>query len=840
MGVNVQSKTCIRVERVFSIPAGVLFLIALIGPVQIAQGQSHSTVDFNRDVRPILSNHCFACHGPDESSREAGLRLDIKTSAMAELESGEGFAIVPGSLSESILWQRINATEGYMLMPPAHFAKPLSDGQKETLQKWIKQGAQWQKHWAYRSLKRPPVPVEQTDQIANPIDAFLRAKIKEANERLGQTTDGQSTDGQSTDSHSTDSGGNLELGFSDIASHELLVRRLHLDITGMPPGAIVDIPDDISGNESNYRDLVDRLLDHPAYGERMASYWFDLVRYADTVGYHGDQEHHITPYRDWVIAAFNDNMPFDQFTIEQLAGDLLPNPASSQLIATGYNRMLQTTHEGGAQDKEYLAKYFADRVRNVSEVWFGATVACAQCHDHKYDPIPQADFYRLGAFFADIQEMGAYNSPNTTPTTRPPEIRVLSPLLSKRLDTIELDRLFIIDQIDDLKSSDAWQSLRRRMLTSHLRDLTARANDLRAQAEWTMITVSTSPRRTRVLHRGDWMDESGEIVDPAILSALPQIKADRRLNRLDLAQWIVGQSNPLTARVMANRLWYLCFGEGLYRTMEDTGAQGDPPTHPELLDWLAVELIESGWDIKHVLRLILTSDAYRQMSKSDRSKLLDPNNSYFSRQNRFRISAEMIRDQALSVSGLLNGSMGGRASKPYQPAGYYSHLNFPKRKYVSDRDLNQYRRGVYVHWQRQFLHPMLKAFDAPSREECTAKRHESNTPLAALVLLNDPTFVEAARAFAVQAIDNNASEEQRIQWMWNRLLFRDADSNEVELMLALVREQRDYYAKYPQQAKSLIATGLSPIRDDIDTAEQAAWTFAARALLNLNESITRN
>ena len=803
-----------------------LVLFILISNTTLLNGpltaQNQTTVDFNRDVKPILSNHCFACHGPDENSREAGLRLDQKESALSELESGEGTAIVPGDIEKSLLIKRIEANEDWALMPPKHFGKPLNQRQKLILSAWVRQGAPFQKHWSYRKLVRPAVPVPESGAEANPIDAFLIAALEEA--KAGQASDQTLA-------------ANYKL--ADRADHETLARRLHVDLTGLPAGFVTEIPDDISNDEIAYQQLVDALLSNPAFGERMAIYWLDLVRYADTVGYHGDQEHRITPYRDWVINAFNDNMPFDQFTIEQLAGDLLPNPSTDQLIATGYNRLLQTTHEGGAQDKEYLAKYFSDRVRNVADVWFGATVACAECHDHKYDPIPQTDFYRLGAFFADIKEQGAYKSPNSTPTTRPPEINVLSPLLKIQLKELVLQRNAIYSSIEHSRETFRNIAVEKTQL-QQVKDINKKIADLRAQTQWTMITVKTIPRTVRVLNRGDWMDKSGQVVQPGIPSALSDLNSGKRLSRLDLANWIVGQSNPLTARVMANRLWFICFGEGLYRSMEDSGAQGDPPTHPELLDWLAVELVESGWNIKHTLKLILLSKAYRQSSVNEISQIVDPENLLYMRQNRFRLPAEMIRDEALAVSGLLNRSMGGPSAKPYQPPGYYAHLNFPTRRYKSDRDANQYRRGIYVHWQRQFLHPMLKAFDAPSREECTAKRSESNTPLAALALLNDPTFVEAAREFAELAITRNDSVEARINWMWSRVVYRKPSQAEVDLLNNLVQSQLSYYQAHPQKANRLNEIGNSPPVKKQQQSELAAWTFVARALLNLNETIVRN
>ena len=605
-GLRQPNKKChtLNRSRRRTIPVASLAILICLFFCNCCRAQNQTTIDFNRDVKPILSNHCFACHGPDETTREAGLRLDVNESALAELESGEGNAIVPGNIDDSILVSRIETAESWALMPPAHYGKPLTDSQISTLKAWIKQGALYEKHWAYRDLVRPSVPDMKGIEASNPIDAFLLDAMKQAGAQQ------------------------KELTLAPVADHQSLVRRLHLDLTGLPPGFVTDIPPDIANNRQAYAELVERLLQSPAYGERMASYWLDLVRYADTVGYHGDQEHRVTPYRDWVINAFNENMPFDQFTIEQLAGDFLPNPTTDQLIATGYNRLLQTTHEGGAQDKEYLAKYFSDRVRNVSDVWFGATVACAECHDHKYDPIPQADFYRLGAFFADVKEQGAYNSPNSTPTTRPPEIQVLSPLVKAELVNLKLEQLAIESSLKTVEQKNHAGSLAR-SFADRLTYLNLEVEKIRSNKQWTMITVQTEPRPVRVLHRGDWMDTSGKMVQPGILSALEQIESDRRLNRLDLANWIVGDSNPLTARVMANRLWYLCFGEGLYRTLEDSGAQGKPPTHPELLDWLAVELIENGWDIKHVLRLIIHSRAYRQSSLNDHGTTLDPDNVFF-------------------------------------------------------------------------------------------------------------------------------------------------------------------------------------------------------------------
>jgi hypothetical protein len=721
-------------------------------------------VEFNRDVRPILADKCFACHGPDASHRKASLRLDTEEGAKADL--GGYRVVAPGKPEESELIARITSAEKAQRMPPAKSGKQLAKAEIELLRRWIAQGAAYQAHWSYIPPRRPPVPaVKHSSWARGSIDRFILARLEAAG-----------------------------LDPSPEADKITLIRRLSFDLLGLPP-----TPEEVEAFQSDarpdaYERLVDRLLASPHYGERMAMYWLDLVRYADTVGYHGDQEHPISPYRDYVIKAFNDNLPFDRFTAEQLAGDLLPGSTVEQKIATGYNRLLQTTHEGGAQDKEYRAKYAADRVRNVSAVWMGATLGCAECHDHKFDPYTQKDFYSLAAFFADIDERGAYRGPDQSPTKRPPELEVPSPLAPDR-----------------------------KLLT--------------------MVTVSVPPRTMRVLKRGDWMDESGEIVSSAVPHFLnPPDVQGRRATRLDLARWLTTPEHPQTARVFVNRLWSLLFGRGLCRTLEDTGSQGEWPTHPELLDDLAVEFVERGWDVKHLVRLLVLSSAYRQSSlDSPRLQERDPENRLFARQTRSRLPAEMIRDNALALSGLLAKRLGGPSARPYQPDGYYEHLNFPKRTYKPDTGDGQYRRGLYMHWQRQFLHPMLRAFDAPSREECTAQRPVSNTPLAALTLLNDPSFVEAARVFAARILrEGGATESQRIGWAWRMVLSRPPSEREAAALARLYRLERQQYESDRTAAARLVRVGLAPQPEGTDAVELAAWTAVGRALLNLNETITRN
>ena len=623
-----------------------------------------------------------------------------------------------------------------------------------------------------------------------------------------------------------------------------LIRRAYFDLIGLPP-----TPEEVHSfvndeSKDAFEKVVDHLLESPHFGERIAIYWLDLVRFADTVGYHGDQDHSITPYRDWVIDALNDNMRFDQFTREQLAGDLLDNATIDQKIASGYNRLLQTTHEGGAQAREYLAIYAADRVRNVSAVWMGATVGCAQCHDHKYDPYKIDDFYKLSAFFADLDDaQHLSNGTNALPTRRDPEITVLS-----RRDRQEVDRLEKeLEQTKSRLEKSRKENVNNRAeLELEIKKLEQSISEVNARQRKTMISAALKePRTTRILPRGNWLDDSGPIVDPAIPGILGSISTKQnRPTRLDLANWLTDSEKgygKLAARVMANRFWYLLTGNAISGTMDDFGGQGTPPLAPDLLDNLAIEFVESGWDMKHLIRLIVTSRTYRQSSIATAEQLkLDSENQWFARAGRYRLPAEVIRDNALAVSGLLVDEIGGPSAKPFQPPGHYRHLNFPPRKYQRDTDQQQYRRGVYVHWQRQFLHPMLKSLDAPTREECSAERSRSNTPLAALTLLNDPSFIEAARVFADRILTEGGEDfESRLAFACQWTLSRNPTNREVKIFTQLFEENKTVFANDLESAKKLTSVGLAPVSSH-DVAELAAWTMIARAIFNLNENITRN
>ena len=746
-------------------------------------------LSFNRDIRPLLADRCFACHGPDANKRAAELRLDVPLDSTMQ----ERKIIVAAQPEASELVNRIESHAPEFTMPPPDSGKELSPVERELLKEWIRQGATYEDHWSWAPLNRPIQPAVEDHATGpfstNPIDAFLTAQS------LAPSVLNRSP-----------------------AEPYTLLRRLCFDLTGLPPTAAdldwlsqqIEVsrvtPNSFNSDSIDWNSLIDRKLASPAFGERMAIWWLDLVRYADTVGYHGDQEHHAAPYRDWVIRAFNDNLPFNTFSEFQLAGDLIPDAGELGKIASAYNRLLQTSHEGGLQPKEYLAKYSADRVRNFSQVWLGLTVGCAECHDHKFDPITQREFYQLAAFFADLDETQTFKGGDTSPTKRFPEMDVTSPL-------------------------DGSTKMR------------------------VMVSSSIEPRVIRVLPRGNWLDESGDIVQPQVPEILSNSEARlSRTTRLDLARWLFEENQALTARVTVNRVWALFFGRGLSTSLEDYGSQGTPPSHPELLDWLASEWIASGWDIKQLVRMIVQSDAYRRstpFAQIDRSfgsrDQAVPFEAYLYQTPR-RLPAESLRDSMLQHAGLIDFRRGGPPVRPYQPDGYYSHLNFPPRSYTASLGGDQYRRGVYTHWQRQFLHPMLKNFDAPSREECTARRNLSNTPTQMLVLLNDPSLVEAARAFAwstwIRFDPNTEQLPRRIaEQLWLLALSRPVSDAELEVLLALYQKQIAIFREHPEERNTFLKTGQWQI-PHFDTLseerrnEVAAWGFVARSLFMLNESIT--
>jgi hypothetical protein len=738
-------------------------------------------------------------------------------------------------------------------MPPTDSKKPaITAGEAKLIRLWIDQGAEYDAHWAYVKPTPPIVPaVSKSDWPANPIDNFVVARL-EAKGLLPS----------------------LE------ADKRTLLRRLSFDIVGLPP-----TPEQLAQFEADksdlaYENVVDRLLASKHFGERMALYWLDVVRYADTGGYHSDNHRDVWAYRDYVIGAFNSNKPFDQFTIEQLAGDLLPGATDEQRIASGYNRLLQTTEEGGAQPKEYAAKYAADRVRNTAAIWLASTMGCCECHSHKFDPFTHKDFYSFAAFFADVNEKPVGRQDQTKLPT--PDQAAQFKALDEELAAAKAE--FAIKTPELTAAREKWETAAREQppkglpapVLAALKEEVAKrtpkqeelvdaefrkqAPELAAEREKvaglekerakldatmlsTLVSISAPPRTMRILPRGNWLDDSGEVVSPAIpafLSKLPP--SENRLSRLDLAHWIISGENSLTARVFVNRLWKIAFGRGIVKSLEDFGSQGEFPTHPELLDWLATDFVDSGWDVKRTFKLILMSRSYRQSSVPSKEALAkDSTNDLFSRQNRFRLDAEMIRDNALAVSGLLVNKIGGPSVKPYQPPGYWQYLNFPKREWENDHGDNQYRRGLYTYWQRTFLHPSLAAFDATSREECTVDRPRSNTPQQALVLLNDPTYVEAARSLAARILQSGGpTTGDRLRFAFDQVLTRSPRPEETMLLTKLLEKHRQEFATDKASAEKILAVGDLKSPDQLDPTELAAWTSVARVLLNLHEAITRN
>ena len=1011
-----EQRTILRLAIVIS--------IALSG-LPLKAEESATPIDYQRQIKPLLAQHCYACHGPDRDGQDNDLRLDRREDAVAS-------AIVPRDPDSSSLLERIETEDEDLRMPPPDTKKPGLDSQEVALlRRWIREGAPFEEHWAHRPPRRVPRDGAVHQWTRGPVDDF----IADAQTELGLTP-------------------------ANAADRRTLIRRLSLDLIGLPPTeqeVAAFLQDQSPGA---YQRVVDRLLASPHFGERMAVYWLDLVRYADTGGYHGDNDRNHAPFRDYVVEAFNENVSYDRFIREQLAGDLLPNATRREKIASGFNRLNMTTREGGAQPKEYMAIYAADRVRNTGSIFLGLTLGCCQCHDHKFDPYTMRDFYSMAAFFADVKEtlvgvqkpialldqqqtqrihdldevMSAAKTvlegesdawdraqaawerkekPASDLGWQSPAGMIISSEAETEFETLEdgsklalgersASDTYLIDlpvpaaglsafELEllphpslprqgpgragngnlVLSECELWQGDNRlafaeaiashsqsgweieksidqdvhtgwairpkvgerltayfalakplaanqegkvqlrlrqlygsgyvigrlklrttaaekpldaikprlpykavydvlaqnetlrsaedtRLLRDHFRrtasetasvrkviqDAVAEKKQIENTARKVLVTMAEKPRVVRILARGDWQDETGEVVQPAVPESLGSIKAvdGQRPGRLELAGWLADPENPLTSRVFVNRLWKLMFGRGLVHSLGDFGSQGSLPTHPELLDFLARDFIDSGWDIKQLLRQMVTSSVYRQSSDTTEGQLTeDPDNLWLARQGRFRLDAEMVRDNALALSGLLVPAIGGESVRPYQPEGYLAHLNFPPRTYKHDEGENQYRRGLYTFWQRTFLHPAMALFDAPSREECTVTRPQSNTPLQALLLLNDPSYVEAARALAVRILREGGNDDAaRLEYLFQRALARNIESAEREVLIALLTKHRDHYRQHPEQAEALGQNGLHQAPTEFDPVELAAWTNAARTVLNLHETITRN
>ena len=771
---------------------------ALCGALFVTAMAVEPRVDFNLDIRPILSNKCFTCHGPDEANRQAGLRLDDARIAAAELESGTT-AIVRGDPEESELIRRVTHADGSQRMPPADVGKPLSRSEIANLRRWIEQRAPYAPHWSYVRPVRaaPPDPPERWQHWPrNPIDQFaLKVMLAHALEPSPET-----------DRYS-------------------LVRRVFLDLTGLPP-TIEEVDAFVADEDPRaYEKLVDDLLCRPAGGEHWARLWLDLARYADSAGYADDLPRTIWAYRDWVIRAINKNMPFDQFTVEQIAGDLLPDASQEQLIATAFHRNTMTNNEGGTQDEEFRNAAVIDRVNTTMAVWMGTTIACAQCHDHKYDPISQEEYFQ---FFAILN--------NTQDEDRGDE----SPVLPIYTDEQRQK------QAEAIARGAQWQLFQVATGNSLLGLVTVWSQTvaelLAIKPETTVPIVRERPgrrRETRLQHRGNYLD-TGPVVEPGMPAVFHAAPADRPLDRLRLARWLVDDNNPLTARVVANRYWEAFFGQGFVVTSEEFGSQGEPPSHPQLLDWLASEIMDSGWDTRALVRVIVTSAVYRQSSKvNSQAAGVDPDNRWFARGPRVRLSAEMVRDQALAVSGLLSREMYGPPVRPPQPQLGLKAAFGGSTDWETSKGADRHRRAIYTMWRRSNPYPAMATFDAPSREVCTLRRSRTNTPLQSLVTLNDPVFVEAAQALARRAIQHAESIEDQTAFAFRCCLARPPRAAELETLLALYDDSRARLAARRGAAIELATIPLGDLPVDIDAVDAAAMTVVGNVLLNLDEMLLK-
>ncbi len=744
------------------------------------------TVNYNFHIKPILSDNCYTCHGPDANKRKAGLRLDLEAAAFAELPENPGkFPIVPKNLRESTLYQHIISEDGDAMMPPPDSKLALNPYEKQLIKKWIEQGAQFERHWAFLTPVKAEVPKSGTsdpvykDWGENEIDGFILKKL-----------------------------GDNDLHPSEKASDETLIRRISLDLTGLPPTPeqVKALMDDDS--ETNIAKIIDGFLASPAYGERMTQSWLDVARYADSHGYQDDSYRTMWPWRDWVIHAFNENLPYDRFLTWQLAGDLLPDATREQILATGFNRNHPITQEGGVIQEEYRTNYVLDRTNTLGKGILGITLECARCHDHKYDAITQKNYYEMFAFFDQVDEKGlqmdAVQAKNKKFFADPPFMTISREETEGVLSFVNLGKGEKIN---------------------------------------VMVMNDSAPKTTYILNRGEY-DQPADSVHPGTPPAIFAFSDKLPKNRLGLARWLTDTENPLTARVYVNRLWAMLFGRGIVETSEDFGVQGSLPTHPELLDWLAVDFMEHGWDIKYLLKKIMLSATYQQRSQM-RPELerTDPENRLMARAPRFRMSGEMIRDYILTTSGLLNTEVGGPSVKPYQPAGLWEETNAGAdrgilTRYVPDSGDDLYRRSLYTFWKRTLPPPNMTIFDAPTRDFSEVRRQKTNTPLQALVLQNDVQILEAARVLAQDMLEKEPDSPDLVRDVFRRILVRTPGEKELLALDAYYHDAVALYRKDGADAEKLVAVGEYRQRDT-DPAKTAALMLTAQIIYNLDETITK-
>jgi hypothetical protein len=858
------STECLAVVAALTAFAAPLaFAAGAATPVAPAPADAGHAIEFNRDIRPILSENCFYCHGQDGQKREADLRLDDRTAAIA---SG---AIVPGDPGASTLLERIHSTDPDVQMPPPNSNRRLSADQKKLLDRWIREGATYTPHWAFIAPVRPAPPsVQLADWPRNEVDRFVLAAIEAAGMKPAPEAD-----------------------------RATLIRRLHADFVGLPPtpaevDAFVADP-----RPDAYELLVDRLLGSPHYGERMALPWLDAARYADSNGFQQDGDTWQWIWRDWVVKALNADMPFDQFSIEQLAGDLLPNATTEQKIASGFNRNHLLNGEGGAIPEEQRFNNLFDRVDTTSTTWLGLTMACAQCHDHKYDPMTRTDYYGLLDAFNRLPESGMPTRFSARIRAAPPVLELPTPENTKRLAELEAAMKAIEAESKPVLETvyEAWkvglfadgkpadgEELPRTLPPLLLKPEAERTDAERKEIERelrqffdakvkprliknlphvakydaakrefeeyrgdqlprVMVMSDAKPRETKILDRGDYLSPVGEtlvFLPPAFLPPLPE---GLPRNRLGLARWLFLPEHPLTARVQVNRMWQQFFGLGIVKTTEDLGVQSEYPRHLALLDWLAVEFREGGWSQKRMHRLLVTSATYRQASRVTPEHLAkDPENRLHARASRFRMPSMVLRDVALSAAGLIDLRIGGQPVYPYQPDQIWEALAITKERdftYPASHGADLYRRSLYTFWRRTVSPANM--FDAANRQTCTVRASRTSTPLHALTTLNDPTWVEAARVLAERSMKTAGDLDGRLAHAFRRVLGRQPTPYDLEALARMHARQREIYAADTVAARALVAVGESPRDASLDPTEHAALAAVCLAILNLDETLTR-
>ena len=785
-------------------------IVVLLASSQLGSGKER--VDFNRDVRPILAGSCFDCHGPDAQARKGDLRLDMADDVYAPRD---GYRVIDrDSPGKSELLKRVLSDDPDLHMPPPESAhERLSAEEVATLRRWIEEGGEWDEHWAFVAPARSNLPeVERAGWPRNGIDHFVAARLAAEGLRPSPEADRIS-----------------------------LLRRASLTLTGLPP--TIEEVDALLADDSPdaYEKAVDRLLASPHYGVHMALPWLDAARYSDSSGYQADWERYQWPWRDWVVDALNANMPFDQFTIEQLAGDLLPGATREQKIATGFNRNHRINDEGGSLDAEFEVEYVVDRVETTSTVWLGLSAGCARCHDHKYDPVSQREFYQLYAYFNNVPEKGIDGRKGgAKPFIEIPNEEAVKELAGVRerirqaeAEQKEAEAAGKGPRSDALKEEIEWAR-------KHIKWLE------RNQKGMAMVMVEMpDPRPTYILKRGDYQQpDKSEVIKPALPGVFGSLPESLPNNRLGLARWLMGPENPLTARVIANRLWQQHFGTGLVRTSEDFGTRGERPSHPGLLDWLATEFVRLNWDLKAMHRLIVTSATFRQSSRLTPDLLArDRDNRLLARGPRMRLTGAAIRDQALFVGGILSATMGGPSVKPYQPPGLWGEVSFGTGKttidfYVQDRGDRLYRRSLYTFWKRTVAPTRMSIFDGGGREACRVRADVTNTPMQALTLQNDVTFVEAARHLAERMMkQGGSSAERRLTHGWRLALGRLPEERELSILLQGLERNLSVYRGDREAAKKLLENGESERDEGLPLGEHAAYTLAAQTILNLDELI---